>query len=684
MSKPNAWIAFGLGYCVTYAVLVSLLGANAQAYLLVGNIGLLVPPLAALVAVLRRRREWLGCHVVFWDAIAGWAALWLIGQIGFSVDEVVLGQPRPWFGWHTLLQLTAGALPLIALLARPHRGLRQESATTTAIDVWILDVVLGFMCWSVIMAPAAVPAHAEWALQALSIDGSLIRLAAMVGLLWAAYEARGTPWRVVYQRLGVGMGVAFALLVPHSSTVVRATYHTQLLLDVGRMLPFWFAAWAATAAPVSEREHLGYAGDAAGLAPATLLFGTLITVPIVGFGLRYLQPLGDPIDRRREIATSLALIVGLGFTMLRITVERRALGRAAGRIRVLAAAFEQTEDLVFIARERSIRYANDAFCRATGYSRQEIEALSPADLVAPASRGEVAPMLDKVKRREVVRTTLTLARKDGSTFQASYATTPIIDREGGVTHYVSVIRDITEDLALREQLVRGERMSAVGELISGVVHELDEPLRSALGALGRALDDPTAGNLRAELERAHGEAVRIDAIVQNLRAFIRTAPAERLVADLNDIVSSTVALRSYELSAAEVDLRVDYGRVPLVYVNREEIQQVLLNLLINAQYSIAKADGRGVLMVRTSSSGADALVDIIDDGPGIPAWAEGRVFEPFFTTKDAGEGTGLGLSTAFGIATAHGGTLALVPSASGAWFRLTLPGAGFPGPVHAG
>lgn len=139
----------------------------------------------------------------------------------------MLGQPRPWFGWHILLQLTAGALPLIALLARPHRGLRRESATTTAIDVWILDVVLGFMCWSVIMAPAAVPAHAEWALQALSIDGSLVRLAAMAGLRWAAYEARGTPWCVVYQQLGVGMGVAFALLVPHSSTVVRTMYQTR-------------------------------------------------------------------------------------------------------------------------------------------------------------------------------------------------------------------------------------------------------------------------------------------------------------------------------------------------------------------------------------------------------------------------------------------------------------------------
>src|ERR1700674_2637020 len=152
MSAPNAWIVVGLGYCVMYAVLVPLLGGNAQAYLLAGNVGLLVPPLVALVAVLWRRRDWLGCQLVFWNAMAGWAALWLVAQLGFSVDEVLLGQPRPWFGWHILLQLTAGAMPLVALIARPHRGLRPESATTTAIDVWILGAALGFLCWSVIMA----------------------------------------------------------------------------------------------------------------------------------------------------------------------------------------------------------------------------------------------------------------------------------------------------------------------------------------------------------------------------------------------------------------------------------------------------------------------------------------------------------------------------------------------------
>jgi len=111
---------------------------------------------------------------------------------------------------------------------------------------------------------------------------------------------------------------------------------------------------------------------------------------------------------------------------------------------------------------------------------------------------------------------------------------------------------------------------------------------------------------------------------------------------------------------------------------------VLLNLLMNAQHSMASANGQGVLTIQTSASGADAVIDVIDDGPGIPAWAEGRIFEPFFTTKEGrGDGPGLGLSTALGIVKAHSGALDLVRTAHGACFRLTLPGAGYPGPALA-
>ena len=659
--------------------------SDASVLLLPAHAAALLPPLAVLILVLRRRPQWLGCHLVFWDAIAAWAALTLLGHAGWLLDEAVFGNAHPWFAWHTLVRLTGGMLPLIALLARPHRGLRLESATTTAIDVWIITVMLGFMLWSAVLAPAATALHQSLALEAIAIGGALVPFAAAACLFATARDVSG-PWQTVYDRLAAGLALSSILLGPQLAAGVRDSASGQLLAVIGSATPFLFAIWALSAALPSERERPGYVSDAGtALAPASWLFGTLVAVPVVGYGIRYLQPLGEPTDRNRELATALALIAGLGFTMLRIIVERRALGRAVRRLGVLAAAFEQTEEMVVISREDSIRYANDAFCRGTGYTSAEIETLLPSAIMAPESQHELPSILAALKVGDVVRRTLTIARKDGTQFQASYASAPIVERTGRVTHCVAVVRDITDDLALREQLVRSERMSAVGEIVAGVVHELNDPLQQTLAALGRVLDDAAAGQIRGELERAHGETVRIDAIVQNLRAFVRSTPTPRMVVEPNELVASAVALRSYELAAAAIEVRERYARdMPLVYVNREEIQQVLLNLLINAQHSMSSGKGSGVLTIQTSASGADAVIDVIDDGPGIPAWAEGRIFEPFFRTKEGGgDGPGLGLSTALGIATAHGGTLDLVRTVHGACFRLTLPGAGFPGPAQA-
>ena len=121
--------------------------------------------------------------------------------------------------------------------------------------------------------------------------------------------------------------------------------------------------------------------------------------------------------------------------------------------------------------------------------------------------------------------------------------------------------------------------------------------------------------------------------------------------------------------------------MPLVLANRDEIQQVLLSLIVNAQQAMADGHGMRVLRVRTHTIGADAAVDVHDTGPGIPEAIAGKIFEPFFTTRRAGTGPGLGLSLSLGIAHAHRGTIELVPSTLGTCFRLTLPGAGFPGPA---
>jgi signal transduction histidine kinase len=141
-------------------------------------------------------------------------------------------------------------------------------------------------------------------------------------------------------------------------------------------------------------------------------------------------------------------------------------------------------------------------------------------------------------------------------------------------------------------------------------------------------------------------------------------------------------VRSYDLELAGVHITEEYAQVlPLVLACRDEIQQVLLNLVTNAQQAMADGNGPRVLSVRTHMIHGAAVVDVCDSGPGVPEAITGKIFEPFFTTTATGRSTGLGLSMSLGIAHAHHGDLELVPSPAGSCFRLTLPGAGFPGPA---
>jgi two-component system NtrC family sensor kinase len=247
------------------------------------------------------------------------------------------------------------------------------------------------------------------------------------------------------------------------------------------------------------------------------------------------------------------------------------------------------------------------------------------------------------------------------------------------------VRDLTDDLRLQDQIVRSERMSAIGELVSRVAHELNNPLQSIIGTAQAVLGEARDPGVHADLERVRREADRAGSIVRNLLAFVRKTAGERVLLDLNEVVQSAVRLRVYGVEIAGIEVREEYApNLALVNANREEIQQVVVNLIMNAQQAMTAAGVRGVLSVRTAMEKDGVIVDVRDDGPGIPPEVAGRIFEPFFTTRSDGSGPGLGLSVAFGIATAHGGTLELISTERGACFRLTLPGSGFPGPrvVH--
>ena len=231
-------------------------------------------------------------------------------------------------------------------------------------------------------------------------------------------------------------------------------------------------------------------------------------------------------------------------------------------------------------------------------------------------------------------------------------------------------------MRLRDQLIHTERLSAVGQLVSGVAHELNNPLQSILGFTELLIETEQVQQNRRDLEQIRAEAVRAGKIVRNLLAFVRRSSSERALHNMNDLARSTVALRAYEFSTANITLDEQYAdALPPVWVNREEIQQIVLNLLLNAEHAIRATDRPGTIRLRTrpSDDTESVIFEIADEGPGVPHAVASRIFEPFFTTKQMGEGTGLGLSVSLGIAEAHGGSLTLLPTERGARFALTLP-----------
>lgn len=677
------WLYGGLAYMGTYVLATWLVRDTVLARLWIGNIGLLLPPMAPIVVILLRRRQWIGHHRVFWDAVAIGAALWLSAQVPLAVYELRSQQAVPWLNLMIIPQLCASVMPLLALVVRPDRGQRPETASTAVLDVYVLAVLSAFLYWSLIILPGLDPDRSEMAVRVLTIVRPSVRVAVFVGLGIAAWRAGHGAWSRTYLRIGSGALVSFVALSLLALIVVPASYRTGSPFDIGWMAPFWFWAWAAAAMPVPQPDAHRSIVNASRPSPPTILFLALCAVPLVGFGGRYLLPLSEPLERYRELITGLTLVFGLVMAMVRTGVERGALRYADRQIQLLAAACEQSDELIVIIRKGAIRYANPAFLRVAGYLPGEIKSLAP-DHLGPSGSRDIISRLDQAEsRREMTRVTTMVLRKDGTAFEADCTIAPIVDPVHEGIHLVCVMRDLTEERRVQEQLVHFERMSAIGELLSSVALELSSPLQSVVGSVELIRQSDHATEFRDDLDRASREADRAVRLVKNLLAFVKRSPSERVLSDFTQLAQSALAGRLPSLRANQVEVREEHASgLPLVQANRDEIRQAIVNLIMNAEQAMAE-HGRGVLTIRTHFSGSDAVLDVCDDGPGVPPEVAGRIFEPFFTARKGGGGVGLGLSAAFGIAAAHGGRLELMPSAAGACFRLTLPGAGFPGPAHA-
>src|SRR6266699_151724 len=249
---------------------------------------------------------------------------------------------------------------------------------------------------------------------------------------------------------------------------------------------------------------------------------------------------------------------------------------------------------------------------------------------------------------------------------------------------VVMVEDVTEQQALETQLVQSEKLAAVGQLVSGVAHELNNPLTSIAGLSEFLLEQKELGKKdRGHLQVIQEQAERAGRIVRNLLTFARKGSAERVPVDLNDVIRRTLSLTAYDLKLKDISVERELsGALPEVFGDRHGLQQVVLNLVTNAAQAVAENPRERPRDI-TVSTWFDGQVHlrVADSGPGIPDEVAQSIFTPFFTTKEPGKGTGLGLSITYSIVESHGVQIVLEPRGprGGAAFRVDLP----PAPADA-
>ncbi|HEV8337029.1 MAG TPA: ATP-binding protein [Candidatus Polarisedimenticolia bacterium] len=227
----------------------------------------------------------------------------------------------------------------------------------------------------------------------------------------------------------------------------------------------------------------------------------------------------------------------------------------------------------------------------------------------------------------------------------------------------------------QETLLHSEKMKAVGQLVAGVAHELNNPLTVVLGYAGLLRQQTADAATQRKLDLLAGEAERCQKIVQNLLTFARKQKHERGMVDVNDAITRTVGLRAYQLRGENIEVVTDLVKgLPATWADVSQLQQVVLNLIVNAEQAIQDAGKGSRIRIATRQAEGRIEIEVEDDGPGIPPGLRSKIFEPFFTTKPVGRGTGLGLSICYGIVEAHGGSVDVESEPGrGTTFRLKIP-----------
>lgn len=383
-------------------------------------------------------------------------------------------------------------------------------------------------------------------------------------------------------------------------------------------------------------------------------------------------PRTTPLRRRDRITLErLSTSIALALDALLLDEDE---GLAREREQLLATAITIIDHPIFILDRVGVRYANPAAAREYRWSQVELMEMQFDQLVAGRGTREGQQDTEGLLDAGIQLSHDVHRRSDGTDFPAAVTISALTGTDGESLGQVISVRNVSQDQRLEEQLRQTEKMVALGELVAGVAHEINNPLTGISAFAQILLEEELSGDQRESIQLIKQESDRAKMVIKDLLLFARKTDRGAGPVDINDIIEQTVRLRSYPLRHAGVTVTLELDpAAPQISGDSQKLQQVLLNIIGNAEYAMLNRPERR-LVLRTRREGGRVIITAADTGRGMTPEVRRRIFEPFFSTKPDGNGTGLGLSVSYGIIHAHGGTITVESEADmGATVTIALP-----------
>jgi two-component system NtrC family sensor kinase len=367
-----------------------------------------------------------------------------------------------------------------------------------------------------------------------------------------------------------------------------------------------------------------------------------------------------------------------------ITEQKRAdeaLRQSEEKMRLM---FESiTDGIIVTDLEGRITQVNESVVRIFNYSsRDELIGRTNLDLIALKDHNQARQGMSITRKTGFGGVhEFTFVKKDGKEFPGQSSTAILIDHTGEAAGFITVAKDMTDLRQMEDQLRMRERLATIGQMVGGVAHELNNPLNVVILLSEMLMTQEIPENITNDVKMIYEEAQRAAAIVQDLLTFARKRPPQMEPLQVVAVLEDVLRLRAYEQKVENIKVLKCFDKnLPEITGDRYQLQQVFLNVILNAEDAITSVNKQGIIKIVTEPDGDLVRISITDDGPGISSENLPHVFDPFFTTKETGKGTGLGLSICYGIVKSHGGTITIDSElGEGTTVNIEFPGtASFP------